>query len=68
MAEPKPEQLVQIDLRPPARDWMEPAVEFRKGTYCYSALAKNLTYLGLPNPREWQPFDADWKLPPGWKQ
>ncbi len=30
--------------------------------------AKNLNYLGLPNPREWQPFDADWKLPPDWKQ
>ncbi len=49
-------------------DWMDTPVEFRKGTYCYSALAKNLNYLGLPNPREWQPFDADWKLPPNWKQ
>ena len=47
---------------------MDPAVEFRKGTFCYSALAKNLNYLGLPNPREWQPFDADWKLPPDWKR
>jgi Fe-S oxidoreductase len=68
MAQPKPEQLVQIDYRPPARDWMDPAVEFRKGTFCYSALPKNLEYLGLPNPREWQPFDKDWKLPPDWKQ
>ena len=22
----------------------------------------------MPNPREWQPMDADWKLPPNWKQ
>ena len=22
----------------------------------------------MPNPREWQPFDKDWKLPPNWKQ
>ncbi len=65
---PTSAQLVQIDYRPPKRDWAEPAVEFRKGTYCYSALAKNLVYLGLPNPREWQPFDKDWKLPPNWKQ
>ena len=35
---------------------------------CYSAAAKNLTYLDLPNPRAWQPFDSDWKLPPDWKQ
>ena len=21
----------------------------------------------MPNPREWQPIDADWKLPPDWK-
>ena len=28
---------------------MDTAVEFRKGTFCYSALAKNLNYLGLPN-------------------
>jgi len=65
---PKAEQLVQIDYRPPRRDWTDPRVEFRKGTYCYSALAKNVAYLGLPNPREWQPFDADWKLPADWKR
>ena len=46
---------------------MDSRPEFRKGTFCYSALPKNLAYLGLPNPREWQPFDADWKLPPDWK-
>ena len=65
---PKAEQLVQIDYRPPRRDWTDPRVEFRKGTFCYSALPKNVAYLGLPNPREWQPFDADWKLPADWKR
>ena len=68
MANPKPEELVQIQYPTPSKGWMDPAVEFRKGTYCYSALAKNLNYLGLPNAREWQPFDADWKLPPDWKR
>jgi Fe-S oxidoreductase len=65
---PKPEQLLQIDYRPPARDWRDPTVEFRKGTFCYSATPKSLMYLGLPNPRKWQPTDKDWKLPPNWKQ
>jgi len=65
---PKPEELIQIDDRPPARSWMDPETAFRKGTYCYSALAKNLVALDLPNPRDWQPRDADWKLPPNWQQ
>ncbi len=65
---PKPEELAQIDYRPPRKDWQDPSVEFRKGVFCYSAAPKNLEYLGLPNPRKWQPFDKDWKLPPNWKQ
>jgi len=68
MANPNPEQLVQIDYRPPRKDWMDPQVEFRKGVMCYSAAPKNLRYLDLPNPREWQPFDKDWRLPPDWKR
>ncbi len=70
MADPKPQpgDLVQIDYRPARRRLLDPAVSFRKGTFCYSALAKNLDYLGLPNPREWQPFNQDWKLPANWKE
>ncbi len=63
-----PEPLVQIEQKAPHGDWRDPHVEFRKGSICYSAAAKNLTYLDLPNPREWQPFDSDWKLPPDWKR
>ena len=66
---PSPEKLTQISFRPQTgKDWLDPHVDFRKGTYCYSAAAKNLKALGLPNPRDWQPFDQDWKLPPNWKQ
>jgi Fe-S oxidoreductase len=65
---PRPETLTQVDYRPRAKNWLDPHVEFRKGTYCYSAGAKSLRALDLPNPREWQPFDADWKLPPDWKE
>ena len=65
---PRPEQLTAVDYRPRDTSWLDPKVEFRRGTFCYSAGPKSLKYLGLPNPREWQPFDADWKLPPDWKQ
>src|SRR4030042_5946649 len=65
---PSPEQLVQISYAPSGKDWMDPAVDFHKGVFCYAAAPKNLEYVGFPNPREWQPFDKDWKLPPDWKQ
>ena len=63
-----PETLIQIKAKAPRGDWRDPHVEFRKGSICYSAAAKNVSYLGLPNPRAWQPLDADWKLPPDWKR
>jgi hypothetical protein len=63
----KPEELLDISPNPPDRDWMEPNVEFKKGTYCHSAVPKHQGYLGLPNPRTWQPYDEDWQLPPDWK-
>jgi Fe-S oxidoreductase len=65
-----PEQLVQIDYKPPKRDWMDPSVDFeaRRGTWSYPAAAKNLKYLGFPNAREWSPTDADWKLPENWEE
>jgi Fe-S oxidoreductase len=64
----KPEDLLQIDYDPPKKDWMDPSVAFRHGTYCYSSAPKNVEYLGMPNPREWQPTDKDWKLPENWKE
>jgi len=64
----KPEELLKINYSPPERDWLEPAVDFKKGTFSYSALSKHQEYLGLPNPRQWQPFDPDWKLPDNWKE
>ncbi len=70
MPEKKRDELVQIDYTPPQRDWMDPAIDFaaRKGTWSYPAAAKNLRYLGLPNPRDWSPTDADWQLPENWQQ
>ena len=64
----KPEDLLQFDYDPPKKDWMDPSVAFRKGTYCFSAAPKHLEYLGMANPRDWQPHDKDWKLPENWKE
>jgi Fe-S oxidoreductase len=44
-----------------------PAV-FRPGNFSYPGKAKNLLAVDLPNPREWSPLDADWKLPSNWQQ
>jgi Fe-S oxidoreductase len=65
---PKPEELTKIRLQPPSRSWMDTPVQFKPGTWCYAAPAKNLKALDMPNPREWQAADADWKLPPNWKK
>ena len=57
-----------MNNKSPQGDWRETQRRVPQGTYLLQRAAKNLKYLGLPNPREWQPFDADWKLPPDWKQ
>jgi ferredoxin len=61
------EPLVQIEQKSPSGDWRDPKVEFRKGVFCYSAQPKNVEYLGMANPRSWEPTDSDWKLPSDWK-
>jgi Fe-S oxidoreductase len=65
---PKPDELINIEYRPPKTGWMDTKVDFRPGTWSYSGAAKNLTYLDLPNPRPWQPTDPDWKLPENWQE
>jgi len=65
---PETEELIRINYSVPDTPWMKTPVDFRPGTWNYSGAAKNLTYLGLPNPRTWQPYEEDWKLPENWKQ
>lgn len=36
--------------------------------YCYAAKAESVQTLGLPNAREWNPLDSDWKLPENWQE
>ncbi len=64
----KQEELLDISYEPRGKDRMDTAVQFRKGTYSYPAPLKHQQYLGLPNQREWQPTDKDWKLPENWKE
>ncbi len=65
---PKPEELAQIDHRPPVfKPWMDSPPEFKKGFYCYGAKGKNLAAVGMPNARDWNPAEEDWKLPEDWE-
>ncbi|GAB4371286.1 MAG: (Fe-S)-binding protein [Acidobacteriota bacterium] len=70
MTDKTPDQLLDIDYRPPRRDWTDPSIDFeaRRGTWSYPAAPKNLEYLGFPNPRQWSPTDDDWKLPENWRE
>jgi len=64
----KPEEISQVDYNPPKTDWIDTPVEMRKGCFNYSAIPKSIEYLGLPNPRKWQPTDDDWQLPENWRE
>ena len=66
---PKPDELAKIDHTPPVfRGWMDTQPEIRPGIACYGSKPKDLKYVDLPNPRDWSPFDDDWKLPENWEE
>jgi len=65
---PKPEELSKIDYAPPKAGWMDTPVVFKEGMFCHGSKPKSLEIVGFPNPRDWRPADADWKLPENWKQ
>ncbi|MBI5325467.1 MAG: (Fe-S)-binding protein [Ignavibacteriae bacterium] len=65
----KPEELAQtIDYKPPKKHWMDNPVEYKKGTYNYAGNPDSIKYVHQPNPRKWQPYEEDWKLPENWKE
>ncbi len=64
----KPEEMARIQFEPSAKGWMDASVDFRPGTWSYTAVPDSLTHLGLPNPRKWMPTDDDWQLPENWKE
>ncbi len=66
---PKPEELSKIDHRPPLmKGWMDTPVDIKQGIYCYGAKAKNLAAVDMPNARDWNPVEEDWKLPENWQE
>jgi len=65
----KPGELLErTDHQPPRKGWMDTPVVIREGMYCYASNPKSVEYLGLPNPRSWNPLEDDWKLPENWQQ
>jgi Fe-S oxidoreductase len=62
------EDISKIELKPSGKKWMDSKTEFRQGTYCYSGIKKHVEYLGLSNPRNWQPYEENWGLPENWKE
>lgn len=66
---PKPEELAKtVDYKKtPKKHWMDIPVELKPGIFCYGARPKYLEEVDMPNPREWQPYEDDWKLPENWK-
>jgi len=72
---PKADELFKsIDYAPPTTGWMETPVDFSPGNWCYPAKPETMEYMesklpGLWGPaREWNPGEADWKLPANWKE
>jgi Fe-S oxidoreductase len=65
---PKPEELSKIDYSLPKTGWMDTPAVIKEGMFCHGSKPKSLEIVGFPNPREWRPADADWKLPENWKQ
>ncbi len=66
----KPEELASaIDFKPTKKRWPDEPLDFEKlkGTYSYPGEKEALEYLEQPNPRKWQPYEDDWKLPENWK-
>ncbi|MCD6249131.1 MAG: (Fe-S)-binding protein [candidate division Zixibacteria bacterium] len=63
-----PEEMARIKFEPSANGWMDPATEFRPGTWNFTAVPETLEYLDLPNPRKWRPTDDDWQLPENWQE
>ncbi len=62
------ENLKEKEYQPPETGWMKTPINIRPGMYCYASNPKSVEYVGLPYPRQWNPLDADWKLPENWQE
>ena len=67
--EPKKEELLQsISYKAPKTFWMDTPAQIKPGMFCWGAKAKSLNVVGMPNARDWNPLDEDWKLPENWQE
>ncbi|MFH1049526.1 MAG: (Fe-S)-binding protein [bacterium] len=66
----KPDELFNtINFNPPAKDWMDTTVDFSKrGCYNAAAVPDSIKYVEQANPRKWQPYEDNWKLPENWQE
>jgi Fe-S oxidoreductase len=65
----KPEDMAKsIKYNVPPSNWMDTPAELVKGCYNHAGNPDSLKYVDQPNPRKWQPMDADWQLPTNWKE
>ncbi len=65
----KPMELAQtIGYNVPGKGWTDIPVEMKQGTYNHAAVPDSVKYVGQANPRKWQPYEEDWKLPENWKE
>lgn len=65
---PKPQELGKVKHALPLFEgWMDKPVELKEGIYCYGAKGKNLAAVNMPNARDWNPREEDWKLPEDWE-
>jgi Fe-S oxidoreductase len=65
---PKPDEISRIEHKPPLfKGWMDTPAKITPGICCYAGKPKNLEAVGMPNAREWNPLDDDWKLPENWE-
>ena len=51
MANPKPEELLKIDYKPPKTGWMDTPTVFKQGIFPYGCKQKSLETLSFPNPK-----------------
>jgi Fe-S oxidoreductase len=65
---PTQEELSKISYTPPSKGWMDTKTEIKPGIFCWGAKAKSLKYVDLPNARDWNPTEEDWKIPENWKE
>lgn len=61
------ELAASINYKFPKTNWMDTPVVFKKGTYNNAAVPDSVSYVNQPNPRKWQPYEDDWKLPENWQ-